>query len=180
MISTWSHCESTAINKIQYIIFLLQHTINPEFNYTGFKVLCFFKSIYDQIALSFTQTNIFAFCPPLLPLTYKRPGHKSAGCRTFKCINMWQAVNSHSAVRTRIEHQLESGSEGESGEIINMWTHRGTICLRGHTCPFYRADIWPLLTLWPWTLPRPFRLSYRWVDTAKTHKHCRAFVHWEI
>lgn len=180
MISTWSHRESTAINKIQYIIFLLQHTINPEFNYTGFKVLCFLKAFMTWSLFLLHKPTFLPFAPPLLPLTHKRPGHKSAGCRTFKCINTWQAVNSHSAVHTRIEHQLKSGSEGESGEIINMWTHRGTICLRGHTCPFYRADIWPLLTLWPWTLPRPFRLSYRWEDTAKTHKHSRALVHWEI
>lgn len=63
MISTWSHCESTAINKIQYIIFLLQHTINLEFNYIGFKVLCFLKAFM-------TRSRFLLHKPTFLPFAH--------------------------------------------------------------------------------------------------------------
>lgn len=58
------------------------------------------------------------------------------------------------------------------GEIITIWAHRHSICLGGHTCLSYRANLRPLLTRWSRALARPFTLWHRWVNTQTQRGVC--------
>lgn len=128
-----------------------------------------FPGIYVLLMLNFVQTNVFAATS--LPPTHTSPAINQPR-RTFQGINMQQAV--HLAVGARIEQRQEVGLRVRVGG--NTWARRHTICLGGHTCPSYRANLWPLLTLWP----RALRGHLHFDIDGWTHKHSGAFVHREM
>lgn len=109
------------MNKIQYIIHLLQHNIinlllwthkntQPSIQLGWIQGCVFVKTFVTRSRFHLCKPNIFVL--PSFPVSdIKGTGHKSAACRRFKHA-------SHSAVHTRIEHPRKSGSEGASGKLL--------------------------------------------------------------
>lgn len=109
------------------------------------------------------HTNIFA--PLLLPLTHSLVINHLAAGYTYMCINIWLAATSLGSLCT---YRASTGKVGLGLGVGGWFT-------REHTdAPYVSEDARvrsrPLATTDPvtleWSVPKPFRWTYRWLDTA--------------
>lgn len=119
--------------------------------------------ICDQITLSFAHTKHLFARPP------SQPGHKSAGCSRFKYKHVAVSLT-FSSPHTYWTCTGKWVWGCLEWKIINMWTHRGTICLWGHNSSYDPG------------LHRGHLDYYTdgWTHSQNTQTtRTRAYVHWE-